>query len=499
MFKKKMSVLIMRKGLAILKGAPSDALVANHAVILRESSAKTMQKYARLMDKTFFVFVLAKTFLSCLMKFFQRWCYASDVSRYGVVEKAKVVFFSHLTDVKQLTNNNDPYFGDLPIRLSSSGVPVVTALTNQSGICVKTRDLEKMSILQRIWVLPRGIYFLNGVSIFWQMIKESFRLLKMKGQSKNRQERDYFQALSVAQLDHHSFDALILSNKILQICEELQPAAVVITFEGYPWERLACRLVHNKFPNTVIIGYLHAAISDGPRAINHKFGGGMDPDHFLCAGRYMKQKLVKEGDFKLKNYTVIGSPKFFPQDNSRMRHLFDSQRCILAVPEGMLSETLILGRALAQLAAKLPKMRCILRLHPVLSKVKLLRCFPEFSSAPRNFEISSQLLKRDIEISGWVIYRGSSAVLAAISGGLRPLYFDHTDSNYGDVIDANLSWRIKCASVTELATQILKDIGSSKINSETDGYELVEAQKFVNSYYSFFDVELAIKCLSKYG
>ena len=118
MFKKKMSVLIMRKGLAILKGAPSDALVANHAVILRESSAKTMQKYARLMDKTFFVFVLAKTFLGCLMKFFQRWCYASDVSRYGVVEKAKVVFFSHLTDVKQLTNNNDPYFGDLPIRLS---------------------------------------------------------------------------------------------------------------------------------------------------------------------------------------------------------------------------------------------------------------------------------------------------------------------------------------------------------------------------------------------
>jgi hypothetical protein len=164
-----------------------------------------------------------------------------------------------------------------------------------------------------------------------------------------------------------------------------------------------------------------------------------------------------------------------------------------------MSETLILGQALAELASQLPKMRCVLRLHPILSRAAVLRSCAKIRSAPKNFLISSRPLEHDIADSGWLMYRGSSVVISAIVSGSRALFFDNTGRNIGDVIDADLSWRVKCNSVSDLIAQIQKDLKGSKILAEKNKMNLAEAQKFVATYYSSFDVKLATKLLKNYG
>lgn len=491
--------LIMSKGLAVLRDFPSNALVSNHAVIIREYSEKSMRKYELLNTHHFFPSILIKSFLGGMAKSFLSWFYENETTVFGANGKADIVFLSHLTNCEQLSDTDDPYFGSLPERLAGNKLSVATVFVNQSGVCIKKIPSQEVSLARSIIVLPRGTSFRNSGFILWQMIKESGSLIKNALKAGCKGERDYLLALAAAQLDHKTFDAFKLSSAVSEICGNLRPSLLIITFEGYSWERLACKLIHEKFPQVVVIGYQHAVITGGPRAINHKFGGGIDPDHIVCTGPYVKQRLVAEGDFRPKDLTIIGTPKTLAQNYLSCEKRMTQDQCILAVPEGVMSETLILGQALTELASQLPKMRCVLRLHPIISREKVLRICSKIRSAPENFSISSRTLECDIADSGWLIYRGSSVVLSAIASGARALFFDDTGRNIGDIIDADLSWRIKCHSINDLIVQIQKDLKSSKTLAETNKMDLAEAQKFIASYYSSFDVKSAIKLFTNYS
>jgi hypothetical protein len=490
--------LIMDLGVNLLRNKPPDALISNHALVIRECSEKNLVKYEKAFSRWLFPLLLVKSFIMGLAKVFHDALGGCKVTKFGDSGEADIVFLSHLTNRSQLLSANDPYFGTLPNEMVSQRYSVVTAFINHCGVCPKKLKAEDVIKSRRIWLLPQGTGLLCGLRAFGQMIRVSISLLRRVGDQDGEAERDYFRLIATAQLDHHSLVALQLSNKIRQVCMDLRPSVLIVTFEGYPWERLVCKRLHEKFPKITIIGYQHSVIAKGPRAINHKFGDGMDPDHVFCAGLFLRDSLIEDGEILSENTTIIGTPKCVLSERAMGEEHPKLGACILAVPEGIMSESLILGRALAELARLVPDIPCILRLHPLISTAKLLRQCSHIQSAPENFSFSCQPLENDINDAGWLLYRGSSVVINAISNGVRPLYFGNTQRNIGDILPTYLKWRVKCSSVEDLAKQIELDRNLTSNAKKKLKLDLAEARNFTDSYHGPLNTELAIRVINQY-
>ena len=80
-------------------------------------------------------------------------------------------------------------------------------------------------------------------------------------------------------------------------------------------------------------------------------------------------------------------------------------------------------------AVVFPEINFVLRLHPLISKRAVIKSCPELATAPQNFRISGADLEQDLSIASWVLYRGSSVVLNALTKNIRPIYVDVDSSN----------------------------------------------------------------------
>ena len=156
----------MEKGLAMLRDFPSNALVSNHAVIIREYSEKSMRKYELLNTQHSFPFVFIKSFFGGMAKSFLSWSFEKETTVFGASGKANIVFLSHLTNCLQLSDIDDPYFGSLPKRLVENNVSVSTVFVNQSGVRIKRVPSQQVSSAVPSIVLPRGTSFRKSIVIF---------------------------------------------------------------------------------------------------------------------------------------------------------------------------------------------------------------------------------------------------------------------------------------------------------------------------------------------
>ena len=266
----------------------------------------------------------------------------------------------------------------------------------------------------------------------------------------------------------------------------------MLTFEGYSWERAAIKRVRDLNPDIVVLGYQHAVISGGPRAINKKFYKGMDPDHLFAAGSAMTEVLIREGDYSPSDFTMIGSSKARNAVESKERN----SNVLLAVPEGALSETVLLADCVCEIARKKPDITCILRLHPALDWSKVRPKLNDWDSALANLHLSNTLLDEDIDCTNWLLYRGSSVAIIALQAGKRPIFLDVDGSaETGDIIPSKISWRRLCKTAVDIIEVIEAD--------QADGWpadctDRKLAQDFAREYYKPLDHKSFEQVISNY-
>ena len=337
----------------------------------------------------------------------------------NVPPKVEILFVSHL--LNKSSTGEDIYFGDLPQKLAREGYSVAIAYLNHTGVSGK-------KLLKQINSKEVGIIVIQEDRGFWEEIKLYCKLKKAshhwKKQLKENNSPFHTNLLRHAISDLRSNSTvknLRIAEQVLKVSESLHTRALITTFEGHSWERVVFKLIHSRLPKILCIGYVHAAVFRLQHSIARNMPYGYDPDVILTSGKVAKKQLEEKINSNL-DIKVLGSSRIFRENESTFSSYKNKKDVCLVIPEGILSEYLIMLNFSMKCAALYPQFTFVIRRHPLLQG-KLLRLEQGIKAIP-NFKVSIKSLNDDIHDAKWALYRGSTAIIQTVLGGLTPIYIE---------------------------------------------------------------------------
>ena len=165
---------------------------------------------------------------------------------------------------------------------------------------------------------------------------KSFSLPQI-GQEDN--QRSFILRAKFAQFSARALCDFRIGYFLTKLISSFRPKIVLHTFEGNGWEKIVTFNVRNNLPNTKVIGYQHAVLFPGNRAINVNYANNLSPHHVFCAGDYTKNILREESEHQ--SISVLGSPKVDLKRHENETVSQTKKACLFA-PEGDIQETKIM-------------------------------------------------------------------------------------------------------------------------------------------------------------
>lgn len=338
--------------------------------------------------------------------------------------RADVLFVSHLLNEDQAGGDIDFYFGALPAALAARGYKVVVVLIDYTG-----RDASGLAASWAASAVPRVVlhHTLNP-SAEWRMIargrREAQRLRRKARQCRDEFASRLLNRASTEARGGAQLHALRLGEQLHSLVKAMQPRALVTTYEGHAWERLAYARARDASPGIRCIGYQHAGLLNMQHAALRRLGGRYDPDAIACAGAVARDALARNSELRGIAVEAIGSVRSVVPVMAKKNGA--APTTCLVLPEGNLEECRLLFGLSLQCARKDGNLHFIWRLHPNMRFDDLLRQHPEFGRRPGNVVVSTGTLAEDIARCGWTLYRGSTAAIQAATGGAFPVYLSQT-------------------------------------------------------------------------
>ena len=388
--------------------------------------------------------------------------------------ESDILFISHLLNNSSIKQKDDFYFGVMPDTLISSGYAVLTAMIDH------TKDTRENIILNRnraypnVIILSRFLSFFNEMKLFLSMHLERIRLNKLaklenKGLLKNVFKRASQEALSIETLTNLRF--IFQINLLLKT---VKPKVIIVTYEGYAWERLLFMKAHQLDPNIKCIGYHNSAIYFLQHSLQRSLPDMLDPDMILTTSEVNKRKL--DSNHKLNSnieVRVLGSTRMRQKAQKIPKSVnFIKRKMCMILPEGIISECEVMFNFSILCAKQFPNIDFIWRVHPVISIESLKNNNKSFKNLPSNITISQNSIQHDIERSDWAMYRGSTAIIQTLRQGVRPIYLRLEGEITVDPLYEIEVWKAVVSSVKDLG-KIINDI-------PTDDKTIFERQSAIN-------------------
>ena len=341
--------------------------------------------------------------------------------------KCDVLMVSHLLNDEFLSEEEDFYYGRAAGELAEQGFSTTIALINYT----KT-DPAILAGTCRESKIPRVILApVLGLAAELQLyLRANVAALKLRtiatSQSSDLDRRVIKHAALEAASGGTIF-AMRLGEQFKALVSRFQPRAIIVTYEGHSWERIAFAAARSVLPQICCIGYQHAALFNLQHAIQRRLAAKYNPDVILTSGRVAQVRLQNNPQLRGVRVEVMGSNRSFTRQAARTsRNNNDQMRACLVLPEGNFNECNLLFGFSLQCAHLLPEIEFIWRLHPNMNFEALTRQNKAFYELPPNIILSSHTLAEDIACSYWALYRGSTAIVQAAVSGVRPVYLHQT-------------------------------------------------------------------------
>jgi hypothetical protein len=342
-------------------------------------------------------------------------------------QKCDVLMVSHLVNEAFTGQEGDFYFGKAAGELADLGISATIALINYT-------ETSPLTLAGR-WrqaKIPRVIFspvlsLTAEWALYRRVLAEARRIKSFAATQTNDLICRVATRASLEAVSGGAVSALRLGEQIKALVARLQPRAIVVTYEGHSWERIAFAAARAVSPQICCIGYQHAALFNLQHAVQRRLADDCNPDAILTSGRVSQARLQNNPQLKGVLIEVLGSNRSFARQAARVWGTESSERrACLVLPEGIVSEcNLLFGFAL-QCARRMPDIVFIWRLHPNMSYGSLTRQNPVFRELPSNIILSTRALAEDIARSHWALYRGSTAIVQAAVSGVRPVYLHQT-------------------------------------------------------------------------
>ena len=458
----------------LLHDSVSKYIVANTSLHILREHPDFLKKYqilftsSRLKSKFDTVFWLGRYTLISFIRIFSSLFNTKAWYCVGGLRKSDVLFVSHLINEEHLSNKDDFYFHDIPEKLASIGLSSSVALINH----VKHKNSPDTGF--KILLSPT-LSFISELTIFFKqwssigLLKQLFR--------RNEVPPNLSRKALIGELSSDTANTLRIAKQIGMLLKKTESKFLVITYEGHAWERLVFYEARKVNPNIKCIGYQHAVIFEHQHAIRRLLRSEYNPDVILTAGNVAKKQF---DNLKYSSSIVVkclGSHKsraVVPSKNVKVR------KC-LVVPEGIISESILLFEFSLQCAKEILDYQFVWRLHPLLSFEKLKKHSKVFNELPENIELSKISLNSDIERCDAVLYRGSTAVVEAVNAGLMPIYYANNEELSIDPIYDQKLGKYVVRNVKEFINSIKYPIDSN---------EQKKLSEYAQNFYTPLDYKL---------
>ncbi len=343
------------------------------------------------------------------------------------LKQVDVLFISHLTNRDQIGKEDDTYFGSFASQLQQH-VTSLIALIDHTKSFNTHKELNGWSgcSVSRV-VLSRAVSFGDELSFYLAQQKER-RRLKSCNIGHSQIAKKFISELRCQVLSPNTASTLRVAKQIQILIKNVKPKCVVVTYEGQAWERLVCSTIKEKDPSIQFFAYQHAAVFKFQHSMMRKLQNSFNPDVILTSGNIAKQQLEERGAGTLALVRVLGSEKSIK--TPKTIDSLDSNKVCLVVPEGIESECNMIFEFSIKCAIEHPNIQFIWRLHPFMNFTRLIDNNNRLKNLPNNIILSTKSLVEDVSLSSYVLYRGSTAVVHAISSGVVPIYLSVDGEQY---------------------------------------------------------------------
>jgi hypothetical protein len=375
------------------------------------------------------------------------------------------LIISHLVSLENSQCNNDFYFGNIEQELLVKNKKVVKILINHTALDQNNINLSESK--NEKLILPNYLGLKLETKIIIKLFKEliSFISYMKKNKNINKQILGYVIKSIVSGSTQKNLRLFFFLNSAFK---KIEIRNLLYTFEGFAWERLVTKFAN--INGIVSIGYMHSAMFRDTIAIKNRLRAGYDPNYLVLAGDGIKEILISDNIFDINRIGLLGTARKLNNVEERGRD------CVcLVIPEGIVEECDILLDYSNQCALIFPNIRFVWRLHPVI-KEELLEKYNNLIAGKKNIIISEQDIFSDIEVSKWALYRGSTAIIAAASGGVIPIYLEKDEINIDPlyIVNKNKISQKNICGFLDYISNLSMDMA---------------VKKYANKYYSELKIE----------
>lgn len=393
---------------------------------------------------------------------------------------ADVVFVSHLLNKSQIDSTEDFYFGRLPELLLADGISSCVLLINHMSPPDRVQGAWSSAMVPRV-ILPDSLSIGPELGLRSRLGREARRLHVAAAGYEGQRRRIVKEAARNA-MSGISLASLRIHEQVRDICARLRPRALVTTYEGHAWERVAFAAARQIDPATRCIGYHHTILFARHHAALRLLKNRLyDPDVVLTAGEISAARFRRAFGGSPVDVSTMGIHR---RDAIAPATAISAgsdgvPRCLI-IPDGILPEVIFLLDFAIEAARHAPDIRFVLRLHPVVSLEKLRARFQRFQRLPFNVEFSTLSLSADFSRSRWALYRGTNAVIYAVIAGLRPFYVEKPGEMSIDSLHELRVWKKIVRTEAEFVVSARADAGA---RSPGDGAEAATAVDYCKRYF----------------
>ena len=396
----------------------------------------------------------------------------------GNLKKTDAIFVSHLVNEKQILEGKELYFGSIPDQLLTHDIDSSIVLINHIRVSKKQACSGwKGSKIARL-ILSPSLDYISEFRMYLNQIKSKKILktiLKIEGL-----DRDSRRDILRQHLSSQTFNAIRIAKQVSDVVRRTGASSIIATYEGHAWERLVFFYARKANPNIKCLGYQHSAVFQHQHAIRRPLGGRYDPDVIFTSGA-VSEAILLQSSWKDVDIIRLGSPKSNSMDLLQLK----KKRCCLVVPQGEIEECLSLFGLSMLYARNHRDQKFIWRLHPLISfDLLLLKHKAFFDDIPNNVLLSSKELNDDIKECDSVLYRGSTAVIDAISFGLKPIYY----RQLGEELSTDAIYQYdECKAIIKDSVELY-----NALNTTLTKEEVLSLKSFSQQFYTPLDLKVLL-------
>ncbi len=408
-------------------------------------------------------------------------------------EPVDILFVSHQINGAGTNISGDFYFGSLPEVVQANGYKVLVALIDHSTMQDVTRTFSWIEGDVPRVLLSKTFSLSSELSLFLRLRKESLKLASLAKKVKSGLLRKVFERASIAATSGGARTTLRMSVQIGQLVSKYKPKMLIVTYEGHAWERAAFAAAREVNASILCAGYQHAAIFRLQHSALRKLGLSYDPDIVFTAGLVSQKQIQNSSKLQGVPLHILGSHKAFAGVKSDVSNR-STENCgnkCLVLPEGIISECLILFEFTLKCAKLIPSMQFIWRLHPLVTFESLVVQSPLLQKKlPNNVHLSTSTIDDDVNGIDYALYRGSSAIVTAVCAGAYPIYLAVPDEISTDPLYELRAWR-------ESVTDPNKFVSLVNRGKQVDGVseEQISATNYCSDFYASTNASVLLETL----